>query len=152
MGACGSKLTPEQREQRARSKALERRMSVDNMSEEQKIKLLLLGAGESGKSTIFKQMRILYGDEMKDDERKRVAKLVLEKPICCLRSALEDFTWKCIRRHREDFERAANDGREREVLETSSRLHIVSATSPAWALSGSDGSNTKRARALKPIS
>ena len=44
MGACGSKLTPEQREQRARSKALERRMSIDNMSEEQKIKLLLLGA------------------------------------------------------------------------------------------------------------
>ena len=30
-------------EQRARSKALERRMSMDNMSEEQKIKLLLLG-------------------------------------------------------------------------------------------------------------
>ena len=58
MGACGSSMTPEEREAKRRSRALERRMSLDNNVEEEKIKLLLLGAGESGKSTIFKQMRI----------------------------------------------------------------------------------------------
>ena len=78
-------MTPEQREARKRSRALERRMSQDNFAEEEKIKLLLLGAGESGKSTIFKQMRIMYGDEMKEKELKTFISIVRAN---CLSSML----------------------------------------------------------------
>jgi len=44
-------------------------MSVDMKKESQVHKLLLLGAGESGKSTIFKQMQILYQEGFSDFEK-----------------------------------------------------------------------------------
>lgn len=46
----------------------------DDETEEGKVfKLLLLGAGGSGKSTVFRQVRILFGDGYDDDERLTLA-------------------------------------------------------------------------------
>jgi len=53
MGQCGSS------EERKRSQEIDKILSGDRKRLREEIKLLLLGPGESGKSTIFKQMKII---------------------------------------------------------------------------------------------
>ena len=64
MGCAGSKGFDVEEERNhgadAASKELDRQMAEQQKEEAQVTKLLVLGTGESGKSTIFKQMKILY--------------------------------------------------------------------------------------------
>jgi hypothetical protein len=66
---CGAGLTEEQKQAIAESNALDRVLSAAVQQEQKVIKLLLLGTGESGKSTIFKQMQILYQSGFSEFEK-----------------------------------------------------------------------------------
>lgn len=67
MGGCMS-VPPEEREAKQRSAAIDRQLRNDQREYENTIKILLLGAGESGKSTVVKQMKIIHGDGYSQQE------------------------------------------------------------------------------------
>lgn len=64
----GSGISAEDKELARRSKELEKKLQEDADKEAKTVKLLLLGAGESGKSTIVKQMKIIHQDGYSPEE------------------------------------------------------------------------------------
>lgn len=69
MGGCSSNLTEAQRREIERSALIDREQEVEQVRERKAIKILLLGTGESGKSTVFKQMQLLYTEGFNDKAR-----------------------------------------------------------------------------------
>lgn len=67
------------------SNAIDRELDRARQQEELKVKLLLLGAGESGKSTIFKQMRILHGSPRTEDDLRMYGVVVRSNVITAMR-------------------------------------------------------------------
>mmetsp|Transcript_5302 Transcript_5302/g.7500 ORF Transcript_5302/g.7500 Transcript_5302/m.7500 type:complete len:428 (+) Transcript_5302:618-1901(+) len=68
-----------------KSSAIERELDRARQQEEGKVKLLLLGAGESGKSTIFKQMRILHGAPRDEDDLRMYGVVIRSNVIVAMR-------------------------------------------------------------------
>eukprot|EP00456_Euglypha_rotunda_P067603 TRINITY_DN5865_c0_g1_i1.p1 TRINITY_DN5865_c0_g1~~TRINITY_DN5865_c0_g1_i1.p1 ORF type:complete len:301 (+),score=54.47 TRINITY_DN5865_c0_g1_i1:86-904(+) len=84
MGVCGSKNPGDDAkhvQDKARSKEVEKVMITDQRSDQQVNKLLLLGAGESGKSTLFKQMITIYGKGFSTEDRKEYIHVVYSNII-----------------------------------------------------------------------
>ena len=66
---------------RFRSKIIDRQLKLDGEKAASEIKLLLLGAGESGKSTIVKQMKIIHDQGFSQDECIKYRPLVYSNTI-----------------------------------------------------------------------
>lgn len=65
MGGCSSVPDKAQRE---RSEAIDRQIEEDSRQFKKECKILLLGSGESGKSTIVKQMKIIHQNGYSNEE------------------------------------------------------------------------------------
>uniref|UniRef100_A0A914CE25 Guanine nucleotide-binding protein G(I) subunit alpha n=1 Tax=Acrobeloides nanus TaxID=290746 RepID=A0A914CE25_9BILA len=66
---------------KARSRAIDEQLKADYDRQQREVKLLLLGAGESGKSTIVKQMKIIHETGYSDEERKAYRPVVYSNTI-----------------------------------------------------------------------
>jgi len=85
MGACLSSGSAEDQAAMKASKEIEKLMNKQCDLDNSKVKLLLLGAGESGKSTIFKQMRVLFGAPLTEDEKQQITPVVYNNTITSMK-------------------------------------------------------------------
>jgi len=81
MGICGSS----EPQVDATTKAVDAQLREDKKRLEAEVKLLLLGAGDSGKSTVVKQMKIIHNSGFTPDEIAMMRPLVVSNVIECSR-------------------------------------------------------------------
>lgn len=87
MGGCLS-LDDEERKARLRSAQIDRQIAELARQECNVIKILLLGAGESGKSTIVKQMKIIHSEGFSDEELRSFRPTVLDNLLGSMKYVL----------------------------------------------------------------
>jgi len=95
MGLCASGDKGSAEDQKAaradkmRSKQMELYLGNSHQADQQISKLLLLGAGESGKSTLFKQMITIYGKGYPEAECKTFAPIIYNNIITSMKALLQ---------------------------------------------------------------
>jgi len=72
-----------------KDRTLKKRASLAAMSARNKKKLMLLGAGESGKSTIFKAVKVLYSGGYSPDERAQFTWIIHRNVIDGVQAILQ---------------------------------------------------------------
>lgn len=98
MGLCGSKAAESNHsvvrveevraEERTQGRKIDTMLLSDHAAQSMVCKLLLLGAGQSGKSTLFKQMISIYGDGFPEQERATYAKIVFSNILQSIKTLL----------------------------------------------------------------
>ncbi|XP_068609484.1 guanine nucleotide-binding protein subunit alpha-14-like [Brachionichthys hirsutus] len=81
-------LSSEDTEKLRVHKEIEKQLRRDGLDSQREFKLLLLGTGESGKSTFIKQMRILHGSGYNEGERKGFAQLVFQNIVTAIQALI----------------------------------------------------------------
>ncbi|KAI8866872.1 guanine nucleotide-binding protein subunit alpha [Ramicandelaber brevisporus] len=86
MGCVASK---EDYDEKQRNEEIENQLRRDRQVMRQEVKMLLLGAGESGKSTILKQMKLIHEGGYSIEEREAFKEVIFSNTIQSMRVILE---------------------------------------------------------------
>ncbi|KAF8945229.1 guanine nucleotide-binding protein subunit alpha [Haplosporangium gracile] len=86
MGCC---LSAEEREAHQAHESIETQLKRDRAILRNEVKMLLLGAGESGKSTILKQMKLIHEGGYSKEEREAFREIIYSNTIQSMRVILE---------------------------------------------------------------
>ncbi|XP_052558605.1 guanine nucleotide-binding protein subunit alpha-11 isoform X2 [Tympanuchus pallidicinctus] len=85
MACC---LSDEVKESKRINAEIEKQLRRDKRDARRELKLLLLGTGESGKSTFIKQMRIIHGSGYSEEDKKGFTKLVYQNIFTAMQSMI----------------------------------------------------------------
>ncbi|XP_044309342.1 guanine nucleotide-binding protein subunit alpha-11 [Varanus komodoensis] len=85
MACC---LSDEAKESKRINAEIEKQLRRDKRDARRELKLLLLGTGESGKSTFIKQMRIIHGSGYSEEDKKGFTKLVYQNIFTAMQSMI----------------------------------------------------------------
>ncbi|CAB4482083.1 guanine nucleotide binding protein, alpha subunit [Rhizophagus irregularis] len=86
MGCC---MSQEEKAGRQRNDEIENQLKRDRLSMRNEVKMLLLGAGESGKSTILKQMKLIHDGGYSPEERESFKEIIFSNTVQSMRVILE---------------------------------------------------------------
>eukprot|EP00042_Codosiga_hollandica_P044841 m.447930 g.447930 ORF g.447930 m.447930 type:complete len:363 (+) comp56884_c0_seq4:674-1762(+) len=86
MGIC---MSAEDKAEAAKSRAIDLELQRSREISQSTVKLLLLGAGESGKSTLVKQMKIIHGDGYSTQELTNFKPTIIDNLVHSMRAVLE---------------------------------------------------------------
>lgn len=88
MGVCVSKPIADKDSLR-RNEEIEEQLKKDRQAYESEVKMLLLGAGESGKSTILKQMKLIHEGGYSEREKRAFRAIINSNIIVSIKTILQ---------------------------------------------------------------
>jgi len=91
MGVCASDISEAEAAERAKNERIDRQFREEQKRRENEDakKMLLLGAGQSGKSTLFKQTQLLYGKKMTAEEMDSYKPIIIGNTISSMQTLIE---------------------------------------------------------------
>jgi GTPase SAR1 family protein len=101
MACC---LSEEAREQKRINQEIEKQLQRDKRNARRELKLLLLGTGESGKSTFIKQMRIIHGNGYSEEDKRQHIRLVYQNVFMAMQAMIRAMETLGIPYHHEGAE------------------------------------------------
>ncbi|BGP36002.1 guanine nucleotide-binding protein subunit alpha [Rhodotorula toruloides] len=88
---CGQSIDADAAAQNQHSKAIDEELKRARAEEAKTVKCLMLGAGESGKSTLVKQMRLMYAHPYTEREREEYREIVFLNSLQSMQAVLRGF-------------------------------------------------------------
>ncbi|BGP52434.1 guanine nucleotide-binding protein subunit alpha [Rhodotorula kratochvilovae] len=88
---CGQSIDAEAAQSNKASAAIDAELRRARQEEAKTVKCLMLGAGESGKSTLVKQMRLMYANPYSDRERAEYREIVFTNALQSMQAVIRGF-------------------------------------------------------------